>query len=617
MAFLIRAISHSAEGREIVRPSRVEGERLSIGRDPACDVHLTDLAVALRHAVAQREAGRLEIVCEAGLTVELNGRKAAAGVIELATGGELLIASHLLRFMPLAAGSDEISVDVERVTESEVKLDKSAERLFSLSSVMPTKRAGAWLLAILILALGLGWPIYAYMQRQAQRQHSAEFARFQADEIWSTGHLSAGHAALQKNCSACHVKPFESVRDTACLSCHASVHDHGDPFRLARARPELTGWGRFQLRVKQAFNLPPGRCIDCHTEHEGASEMPVTPQKFCSDCHADLKARLPDTRIGNARDFGEAHPEFKPVLVAGWSGGRPVMQRVGLDAHPREASGLKFPHALHLSRSNGVAQMARRLAPSQGFGQALQCKDCHSPTSDGIRFRPVDMEADCEMCHSLAYDRIGGSIRSLPHGRPALVVAALRDQYGGRSSLASPNFSPVVRRRPGEGIALTERVRFAAGAASAGGAERAIRSVFSPGGACYDCHRVVAPPPGSLDFRIEPVSFPSRYLQRGWFDHRAHRGQTCQSCHGAEGSQSASDLLLPGINSCRACHGGERTSKPVASACAMCHDYHLDRGAPTMIVKQRIGGRGQVGAERGRVHRTMPAGAPPPGKRPL
>jgi hypothetical protein len=599
MAFLIRAISHSAEGREIVRASRVEGETLTIGRDPACDVHLTDLAVALRHATATRDAGRLEISTEAGLTVELNGRKVAAGAIELATGGDLLIASHLLRFMPCPAGSDEIALDVERITESEVKLDKSSERLFSLSSVMPTKRAGAWLLAILVLGFGLAWPIYTWQQRQSEQHKAAEFARFQADEIWSTGHLSLGHAALQKNCSACHVKAFESVRDTACLACHKDIHDHGDPFRLARARPELTGWGRFQLRVKQAFNLPPGRCIDCHTEHEGAREMPATPQRFCTDCHADLKTRLPDTRIGNAGDFGNAHPEFKPVLVAGWSGGRPVTERVALDAHPREASGLKFPHALHLSRSSGVAQMTRRLAPGYGFGQALACKDCHVPTSDGIRFRPVEMEADCAMCHSLAYDRVGGRIRSLPHGRPDLVVAALRGQYRGRSSLPTPNFSPVSRQRPGEGIALRDQIRFSTAAASAGGSDRAIRAVFSPGGACYDCHRVEVPPAGSLNFRIAPVALPARYLQRGWFDHRAHGAQSCQSCHGAEKSQSASDLLLPGITSCRVCHGGERTTKPVASSCAMCHDYHMDRGVPAMIVRQRARGKRQESSATG------------------
>jgi hypothetical protein len=52
--FVLRTVSHSAEGREIVRASRIEADRLTIGRDPACDIHLTDLAVALRHATVER-----------------------------------------------------------------------------------------------------------------------------------------------------------------------------------------------------------------------------------------------------------------------------------------------------------------------------------------------------------------------------------------------------------------------------------------------------------------------------------------------------------------------------------------------------------------------------------
>jgi hypothetical protein len=591
MTFLIRAISHSAEGREIVRPSRVEGDTLTIGRDPQSDIHLTDLAVALHHVTVKRQPGLLRIRAEPGLTVELNGRKTATGEIETPTGGDLLIAAHLIRFMPTPAGSDEIAVDVERVTEGEVKLDKSAERLFSLSSILPTKRAAAWLLGLLVLALGLGWPIYAWQQRQAAPQRTAQPARFQADEIWSSGPLSAAHAALQHDCSACHVKPFESVRDTACTACHKDVHDHADPVRLARARPELSGWGRFQLRVKAAFNLPPGRCIDCHTEHQGPQAMAPTPQHFCSDCHADLKARLPDTRIGNVRDFGKAHPEFKPVLIAGWSGPRPVLARASLDSRPREDSGLKFPHDMHLSQTNGVAQMARRLGARYGFGSALACRDCHVPTPDGVRFQPVSMEENCAMCHSLAFDRVGGTIRTLRHGQPDQVIADLREYYRGRALPPPPSFAPLARRRPGSAIDFNERVRFAAGAAQAGSAERAIRAVFSPGGACFDCHRVLAPPPGTLDYRIAPVAFPLRYLHKGWFDHRAHQTQSCQSCHAAERSPSASDLLVPGIATCRTCHGGERTSKPVASSCAMCHDYHMDRGAPAMILRQRIRGK--------------------------
>ena len=50
MAFLLRFISHSADGREIVRTSRVDDQLLRIGRDPNSDIRLNDLAVALHHA---------------------------------------------------------------------------------------------------------------------------------------------------------------------------------------------------------------------------------------------------------------------------------------------------------------------------------------------------------------------------------------------------------------------------------------------------------------------------------------------------------------------------------------------------------------------------------------
>ena len=98
-------------------------------------------------------------------------------------------------------------------------------------------------------------------------------------------------------------------------------------------------------------------------------------------------------------------------------------------------------------------------------------------------------------------------------------------------------------------------------------------------------------PPGSLDFKVAPVAFPMRYLHKGWFDHRPHATESCQTCHAADRSQAASDLLIPGVETCRTCHGGERTSKPVASSCAMCHDYHMDGGAPAMIVRQRVRGK--------------------------
>ncbi|HEU0099771.1 MAG TPA: cytochrome c3 family protein [Allosphingosinicella sp.] len=585
MAFLIRFVSRSAEGREIVRTRRVEGERLTVGRDPACDIHLTDLAVALRHAVIEREAGRLEIEVEPGLSVDLNGRKTSLGVLDLATGGDMLIAGHVLRFMPVAAGSDEIDVAVERTGEGEVRLDKSAERLFTLAAVLPGKRILAWLLALLVLGVGLAWPIKAYYDRQ---QRAETFARFHADRIWSSGSLSSAHSGLKDDCTACHVKPFEAVRDTACKTCHTRVHDHADPFRLARARPDLGRWRRIELAFKEKFDIPPGRCVECHTEHEGRQEIPAAAQRFCADCHGDLKKKLPDTKLPDAGDFGRSHPQFSPVLISGWTARNPVLERVSLAGAPKEDSGLKFPHALHLSRLGGAAQMARRLSGRYGFGQALDCKDCHDPAPDGARFQPVDMEEDCAMCHDLAFDRSGGTLRTLRHGEPAQVVADLRDFYRGRAATRPTVLAPAARRRPGDSPDLRNRIQFARGT---GSAESAIRSVFSPGGACWGCHMVDPPPDGSLDFRIRPVAFPLRYLHKGWFDHRAHATQSCSGCHAAERSSAASDLLIPGLASCRTCHGGEGSSKPVPSSCAMCHDYHMDAGAPSMLIRRKVRGK--------------------------
>lgn len=594
MAFLLRQISQSAEGREIVRSFRFDDDLLRVGRDPTSDIKLTDLAVALHHAVIERvSAGQLGVSASAGLRLELNGSSVAFGNIDLAQGGDIRIASHLLRIMPMPAGAEDVEIVLERVAEGGTKLDSSDDARFSLGSVMPTKRAGAWALVLLVLALFLAWPIKSFYdgRRVDDARESAE--TFHADTMWTSGKLSQAHAGLENNCTACHTRPFVAVRDQSCLACHAQIHDHADPFRLAGAVPDLGAWGRFQLAFKETFNLPAGRCVDCHKEHEGDQAMPVTAQRFCSDCHADLDARLGDTRLGDASDFGRLHPEFRPAVLTRWSGNRPIVQRVSLTGEPKEMSNLKFPHDLHLSATNGVAQMARRLGSRFGFGQALACKDCHDATPDGVRFQPVDMEEDCQMCHSLAFDRQGGTLRTLRHGDPAQVVADLRDFYRARPPSPPGTLGGMSRRRPGETIAVRNQRQFTIASRAPGRADRAIRAVFSRGGACFDCHVVQAPPRGSADYEIRPVAFPIRYMQHGWFDHEAHATEDCSSCHKAGVSSSASDLLLPDLASCRDCHGGEASSADVPSACAMCHDYHMDPGMPSMLIRRQVRGKRQ------------------------
>ncbi|HEX8191857.1 MAG TPA: cytochrome c3 family protein [Allosphingosinicella sp.] len=591
MAFLLRSVTRSADGREIVRAVRIEGDVLTIGRDPASDVHLTDLAVALRHATVTRTSPtRLDVAAGEGLSLELDGRSVGGGTIWLGQGGDLRIGSHILRFMPADERSPDIEVAVERVTEGEAPLGKADERRFSLASVMPGKRLLAWLLAAAVLVVFLAWPVNDYYQRREGRQAAAQ--GYNPDRLWLSGHLSQVHKGLENNCTACHAEPFVAVRDAECQACHTRVHEHANAARLARARPDLDRWGRLRLSVQQTFGIPAGRCVDCHTEHEGPQEMAPTPQRFCSDCHAALDERLADTRLGNAGDFGGVHPEFQPFVLIRWDNDRPVVQRVSLAERPRENSNLRFPHALHLSSTGGVAQMARRLRPRHGFGDSLVCADCHLPTPDGTRFQPVNMEGDCAMCHDLAFDQVGGTTRTLRHGSPEQVVADLREYFRGRVPPRPSVLGRDSRRRPGDVMQIRSTIQYARAVQGAGtAAEQAIRGVFSPNGACYDCHVVQAPPPGnSLAYRIRPVAFPTRYMQHGWFDHRPHQQTECATCHDAAGSQSANDLLLPRLETCQTCHGGE-SSGEVPSTCAMCHDYHMDEGTPAMLLRRRVRGR--------------------------
>lgn len=634
MTFLLRQIARAATGREIIREAEVAGDRLTIGRDPTSNVHLTDLAVALKHAAVQRTSSmRLSVDAEEGLGVELNGRKVTSGVIELASGGEIRIASHLLRILPTAADAEQISINVEKVGESAAdELSRIDVNRFSLGAVLPSKRLSAYVLMAVVLSVFLAWPLWVYSTRPPVDQRALltadgrdaaiRPAGFQPDSMWSSGALSQVHHNLEGQCNACHVKAFQPVQDAACKTCHVNVHDHGDSSgrftpkqaaaRVVQAMPEVTGFAGFRQAVARQFGHDPGRCVDCHTEHEGPQEMPRTAQRFCSDCHADLRRRLPDTRLGNVDDFrADHHPQFQPWVLTQWNGETAVRARIPLDQNPRENGNLKFPHALHLAPGGAVTQMVRRNGQRYNGESQLGCADCHQPTPDGARFQPYNMEEDCSACHTLSFAYTdGGEFRTLRHGEPAQVVADLQEYFRSHGPARPSALSPLERRRPGDITQVRAAVQYAraqAGAASAG--NRAIAAVFQPGGACYDCH--VIDQQGPLRFSVRPVDFQSRYLTNGWFDHSAHLTMdlpghgvatgngACLACHGSEtgdgnfrmASNQASNLMIPGVQSCQRCHGGEGSSSAVPSGCAMCHNFHMDQGVPAMILRQRVRGQ--------------------------
>jgi predicted CXXCH cytochrome family protein len=553
--FRLRTIETTADGREIVRDKDLPGPELTIGRSPENAVHLPDLAVEPHHArlVAADGRVRVEALGTLGFTADGSSRRNAS--IDLATGAELRFGAYTIGVGQALDGAVLLTVR-SAANKSDIAAPDE-KRSFTLAGALPGKRVTSWLLALVVLAAFLAWPVYNALNRPAN-------GTVKGDAAWSSGPLSLAHHGLEAKCEACHAKPFEPVQDKACLTCHKTVHDHAPGVRMAGAREAPGAGGQLLQRVAHAFGKPgPGACSDCHTEHEGAGAMPATPQKFCAGCHGTLAARLSDTKLGNAADFGSAHPQFRATVTR--APGNPTLTRVSLDGQPREANGLAFPHKLHLDQAGG----ARRMAASMGEAARLECGGCHRPTADGVRFLPIDMERDCESCHSLVYDRVGSTFRTLRHGD----IEQMRADLAASDRRAEPIVTG--RRRPGE-FAASGRY-FSRFSAPASGAAR-ISQALSRDGVCGECHT-----PAVRDGRmsVTPVVQPERYMVNGWFDHRPHRQETCASCHAAHQSSSADDVLLPGVKTCRNCHLGEgAASADVPSSCAMCHSYHPTVAAP-------------------------------------
>ena len=557
MGFRIRTIDFTATGREIVRERAIGQVELTIGRAAENDIHLPDLAVEQRHVkVVPALGGKLRLEAMGSLGFTVDGRKTSDVVIDPGEGAELELGSYRLQFAREDDGETAITIRQAEASE-EGKIDTLGG--FSLATVLPGKRPVAWIGLGLILVAFLAIPIWSNLTRTPVKPDYNKPGAVMMDASWETGALSSVHHGLEDNCEACHVKPFVAVRDETCLSCHKDIGDHAAQPRQQNARGSPGAGDAVLWEVAHAFGKPgPGACTDCHTEHEGAGRMEPTREQFCADCHGTLDERLTDTKLANASDFGRVHPQFQARLFTAATQREPV--RVSLNANPRQWDGLRFPHRMHLSTTNGVARMAQRL----GEGPNLECGDCHRPTADGVRFLPVDMEQDCESCHSLVYDRVGSTFRTLHHGNVEQMRADLlaMDRSARRPIVAA-------RARPGQ---YRAGGLYSASFTSVTSGSSLLANAMSSKGLCGECH---IPAAGGGALGVMPVTQQSRYFMHGWFDHEDHKQAKCTSCHAADTSDAASDLLLPRIAECRECHQGESAIKAeVPSGCAMCHSYH-------------------------------------------
>ena len=306
MAFLLRNITHSAEGREIVRTSRVDDDLLKIGRDPDCDIRLNDLAVALHHAtIEQVSASRLGVSAEAGPDGRAQRPQRPSSARSTSPpAATIRIGPFLLRVMPPRAGLGRRRDRRRARRRRRGRADKfdDAPLRARLGDARQARRSPG-LLALLVLGLFLAWPIWSFYRRSAAEADAMPRAST------PTGCGQRQPVAGPCRARATIAQPATSSRSRRCATTPARPATPTSTTMPIRAgwrgrRRDLGRWRRRPASPSSRRSAStPGRCVDCHTEHEGPQQMPPTPQHFCADCHADLDARLPDTRLADAARF--------------------------------------------------------------------------------------------------------------------------------------------------------------------------------------------------------------------------------------------------------------------------------------------------------------------------
>jgi hypothetical protein len=206
---------------------------------------------------------------------------------------------------------------------------------------------------------------------------------------------------------------------------------------------------------------------------------------------------------------------------------------------------------------------------------------------------PVKFANACASCHLLSFDKRFDE--GVPHDEPGVVHAFLVKKF--REYVAAHPGESRVKRDPNRdltGKPLPPEVRILTPAQwvtehTAEAEDLLWRKT------CKQCHTLMPfakssqrkiemsvaqrgniPEISSISAElpnIAPANVTLRWMPHAKFDHGAHAGFTCLSCHEkALTSTETSDLLLPGIATCRTCHapGPDHAE----SRCFECHTYH-------------------------------------------
>lgn len=510
-------------GRSSSTRKTVNGDWLRVGRNASCEIHLPDPRIALEQGMIVNRDGLVYLEGEGG-TQDIT-RKSVRSV-RMKQGEPIDIGPYRLELLPAPEGYDaSVSVSLTRARESVQDLAaRTAQR--TLASMGFRKRGAAW--------IGLLTLLVAFLLLPAGRVLHLPWSGEGSDRMWNPGPVMLAHQPFGERCAACHEVAFEHVGDRACLACHATVGHH-----VSAA-----------MRAGTLFDGV--RCASCHREHKGVKPVQRDDDRFCTDCHRDIRSHAPDARVKDVADFAKAHPAFH--LAA-------------FDPH------LAFPHDKHLD-PRGVR------SPTRGRVR-LDCGSCHVADASRRMFEPISMARACQECHRLDIEP-AVTTRQVPHGDPRAAVAMIEEFY---ASLALNGVADSFTKAfgvPGEG--LLRRV----GTPSPAEREDALRLAERKAAAvakdlfevrvCKTCHemkRESVPGAAVPEWSVAPVKTTNRWMPQARFDHHAHERTACKECHDVARSKSSKEVSIPGIDTCRNCHGGSQPQESrVTSTCLLCHGFH-------------------------------------------
>jgi FHA domain-containing protein len=551
MPFVIIAKEKLGTAGEKIETTEFSGTTLRIGRGTNNDLHLVDHSVQIHHAIILEEGERY-ILRDLNVLSLTSVNDAPVKEIALLETGTIRIGPYTLRFArptptsPLTIEYEVLADVVRDATLTTAALgvrppsppSKMRDEKFHLVAAYQLQSLYINKITIAILAvlvvLGGSALVFALGKRW----------------VFMPGSISMKHRLFASDCVRCHVAwnpVLAGVPDKTCLSCHSGNAPHFS---------------------ERAFSPAP-QCASCHVEHRGQAGLAALVDSACVQCHGDLMVKEPRIPITTKlHSFTADHPEFAISVLRL----EHTVQRAGLDEGKQvvDTAAINLNHHLHLKPD---------LMGPDGPEQ-LVCASCHTPDERGAYMRPIKYERDCMRCHRLDFDERLPE-KTVPHGQTLEKVdqflrATYAEYYLLQHQSALKAQAPA-RQLPGapkpkEEIWVNGMV------------EEAERLLMGPPGSetrkgkCVLCHMLDRPNGASqsasrmLFPMIVKTAMPERWLPYSVFDHKAHTILKCVACHeAAPHSEQTTDVLLPGIASCRKCHfepGGARVQ------CLTCHVYH-------------------------------------------